>query len=237
MIINCDVAEGIGNEEEIFPCIQWANLACGGHAGDEYTISNAMQLAKQFNVQIGLHPSYPDKENFGRKSMAISKEKLEQSLLQQLNFGVNLALKNGVEVKHIKPHGALYNDVAFDDSLINTFLNVIEQLNKSWIIVGLSESLMLQQAIKRGLKVSHEVFADRRYNANKTLVSRATVGAVITNEKDMLLQAQNFKQNKPIKTLQQTFINLPADTICLHGDGVNAVKFAKVLHKLMVYEK
>jgi 5-oxoprolinase (ATP-hydrolysing) subunit A len=237
MIINCDVAEGMENEEEIFPYIHWANLACGGHAGDEYTITNAMQLAKQFNVQVGLHPSYPDKENFGRKSISITKENLAYSLLKQIDFGINIALKNGVEIKHIKPHGALYNDVAFDTLLINTFLQVIEQANKSWIIVGLSESLFLEQATAFGFKVAHEVFTDRQYHANKTLVSRTIAGSVITNEQDMLEQATNFIKIKPIKTFENTFISQKADTICLHGDGINAVQFAKALHKLLENEK
>lgn len=237
MLINCDVAEGIENEPAIFPYIDWANIACAAHAGSDAIMHNTMLLAKEHNVQVGLHPSYPDKANFGRVVMPLTDKQLAQTLTAQIEKGINIAAQTNVAIKHIKAHGALYNQLSNDERLAHLYLDIVASFNKDWIIVGLSESMFLKIALQKGFTIANEVFADRHYTKEKTLVARTEQNALITSENKMLQQVEQFLKKENILSIDGTEIAINADTICLHGDGANAVNFAKAMHKLITHEK
>ena len=162
--INCDVGEGLNNERLLMPYITSCNIACGGHAGDIQTMTIAVALSKKYHVKIGAHPSYPDKENFGRESMQISTDALSKSIIDQIQTLEKVVDDAHLKIHHIKPHGALYNDLAKDLSLANTFLDIIQNYSKKYALYSPFESTIAKEAPLRGFNVIYEGFADRNYN-------------------------------------------------------------------------
>lgn len=223
------MGEGAENEIDIMPYIDSVSIACGGHYGDRQTILSTMLSAQNHGLKMGLHPSFPDKINFGRLDMLISIEKLRKALVEQIDLGCEVASSIGVQITHIKPHGALYNKLAFDSELCQMFLDVIGRYGMGWEIYGLSESLFLKMSIDRGYSVMHEVFADRWYNSNKTLVSRAIPGAIISDMEQMKKQTQSMLQHREFLTFDGQMIKLKADTICIHSDSKDAAIYAQLL--------
>jgi len=233
MTINCDMGEGVENEKQLMPFIHSVNIACGGHFGDKKTIKSTMQKAHDHGLKIGLHPSFPDKIHFGRVNVLISEKELKKTLAEQMDLGLEVATSLGVQITHIKPHGGLYNKLAFDAELSYLFLEVLDHYDEEWEIYGLSESLFLEIAQENGYSVQHEVFADRRYNSDKTLVSRSLSNAIILDVDDMVKQAQALITNRGFYSVEGQKIKVKADTICLHGDNENAVLYAKTLYQFI----
>ncbi len=228
--LNSDVGEGVGNETELMPLISSCNIACGGHAGDENTMSETIGLALKYHVKIGAHPSYPDRLNFGRKVMDISSQDLISSIKKQLTSFLNLLKKEGGELHHIKPHGALYNVIAKDEDLANTFLDAVEDLKEVPIYVPYL-SKMHKVAIKRGFRFYLEAFADRNYHADLRLVSRVDKNALINEPKMVLEHVLNMAKNGQVKTMDGEFIKIMAHTFCVHGDTPSALKILMYLHQ------
>jgi len=235
--INCDMAEGMGNEKELMPWISSANIACGYHAGNEELMKATIDLCLIHQVAIGAHPSFPDKENFGRTNMSLGREQIIQLITDQLQLIKKITDQSGAKLHHVKPHGALYNMAVKDAALANSIATAIKNFDSSLIFYGLSKSVMIREAENLQLKVAHEVFADRTYQSDGSLTPRTQPNALIENETEALAQAIQFVKENKVKTVTGGLINLRADTICLHGDGKHAVEFAQLIYSEMENEK
>jgi len=223
--INCDLGEGY-DDKSIMPYISSCNIACGGHIGDSVSVDKTVAIAKENNLAIGAHPSYPDKINFGRQSMSISTEKLRASLRAQIEMVQKSCDKHDVKLNHVKLHGALYNDMAKD---FNFSLNILEDIKVQYsdiCIYALAGSEAYKAAKTLGMTVLNEVFADRSYTNSTTLRDRKLVGAVLTSFPRIKIQLDCFLRNSVIDHEGQRH-HLQADTLCLHSDTPKAVGLAK----------
>ena len=228
--LNCDMGEGMNNEAEIMPFISSANISCGFHAGNEYTIKKTIEIALEHGVAIGAHPGYDDPENFGRLSQPISVLDLAELINEQIYAFENIAAPMGAHIHHVKLHGALYNDCAKDPALSKIFVQTIQAIYPAAYIYGLSESNTIQQSIILGQPYMQEVFADRTYQKDGTLTPRHIHGALIQDIDLASRQALALVMHKKVHTLQDEIIKLPVDTICIHGDGFHAVEMAKAIY-------
>jgi len=219
--LNCDLGEGIGNDEAIMPFITSANIACGFHAGDEKTMRETIRLAKRFNINIGAHPSWEDRENFGRVEMNLSPDEAQKIVSYQIDLFSKICKEENAILSHVKPHGALYNQSARDDELARVIVHAIKSVGEDLILVGLAGSRSIEAGIKMGLRVAREGFPDRRYNSDGSLVSRNISGAVIESSIEVAHHALTLIQAGGL------------DTLCLHGDNLNAVENAKLLRDVL----
>lgn len=226
--INCDVGEGIGNEAQLLPLISSCNIACGGHAGDLETIREVVAIAKKYNVKTGAHPSYPDEKSFGRLSMIIPENELIPIIQGQIETLLIILKEKDLAMHHIKPHGALYNDIAKDLNLSRTFLKAIKPYKKSLLYVPYG-SVIEKEALKQGFNIKREAFADRNYNADFSLVSRNLPYAVMEDPEMVLAHVLCMVKEKKVKTLNKEVIFMDAETYCLHGDTLNAIQILTYL--------
>ena len=234
--INCDLGESTKPESwardaEIMPYISSCNIACGGHEGNQASVNASIKNALSHNLAIGAHPSYPDKENFGRKSINMSELELRKTLQLQIALIAESCNQHGAKLFHVKPHGALYNDAALDLSLATTIAEVVAQVSGNIKLMGLADSAMKEAAHKVGIEFINEGFMDRNYRSNKTLVPRTEPEALHSTLEESLQQALKFAQGKPISTPSGQLLSMKVDSICLHGDNPNAVSIAKQLHQ------
>lgn len=234
--LNCDMGEGygaytIGNDEAIMPSISSANIACGFHAGDPTVIIHTIRLAKKHHVAIGAHPGYPDLAGFGRRTMHMNPDELYASILYQVGALKSMAEALGTTLHHVKPHGALYNDAAKNETIASAIVSAVKDIDDSLIFVGLANSVMLQVAQNAGLRTAHEFFADRAYNDDGTLVSRNTPGAVLHDTQEVLERVLCMITQQSIRSINNTLLHMTADTICIHGDNPHAPEFARILHE------
>ncbi len=227
--INCDVGEGIGNEADLLPLISSCNIACGGHAGNDGSMAQVVKLAKHYGVRIGAHPSYPDKENFGRFSMDIGSTELTNSIKTQIHDLKTILHKEQVTMHHIKPHGALYNDLAKNGALAELFLKAIASDRESAILYAPPGSVIAKKAIKHHFKVKLEAFADRSYNPDLSLVSRKLPNAVLNNPKIILNHLVKMVHENKVLTIDGKELPIEAQTYCLHGDTPNALQILTYL--------
>ena len=232
--INCDMGEGIGNESFIMPFISSANIACGFHAGDEAEMKRVVELCLQFNVAIGAHPSFYDKQNFGRIEMNLSANEIQQLIREQLYILNNIVLAAGGKLHHVKPHGALYNMAAKDVRIAAGIAGAVKDFDSALVYYGLSGSVMIEEALKAGLSTANEVFADRTYEPDGSLTPRTESGALITNPNEAIQQVIQIILEEKVTTINGEKIAMQADTICIHGDGIHAVEFAKKIHQRLV---
>jgi UPF0271 protein len=231
MDINCDMGEGIGNEKELMPFISSANIACGYHAGDAATIREVINLCLHYNVNIGAHPSFFDRENFGRTTMQLPPHEIYTIVTDQLKIINTIVMECGAALHHVKPHGALYNMAAKDIVTAAAIANAVKDFDDRLIYFGLSGSVMIAEAAKLGLQSASEVFADRTYHADGTLTPRTQPNALIKDKAVMLNQVLQMINENKITAVTGEQIFIKADTICIHGDGEHAVDFAKAIHK------
>jgi len=229
--INCDVGEGINNEELLMPYISSCNIACGAHAGDLDTIDRVIKIAQAHHLKIGAHPSYPDRENFGRERMNISLEKLELSLIAQIKLMQERLSVFGESLNHIKAHGALYNLSAVDEDIAAVVINTVKKIAPSTILYVPYNSLIEKKAVKHQVKIKYEAFADRNYNDDLTLVSRAQTNAIITNKEDVIDHISEMIINQQVKTISNLLIPIKAETFCVHGDNAAAIELVKHIYK------
>ena len=232
--LNCDLGEGCGNDAAIMPWISSANVACGGHAGDDSSMRETLRLCRQFGVRAGAHPGHADPGHFGRRELDLPHAEVARSLDAQLQRLAAIAREEAVDLIHVKPHGALYNQAARDRGLAETIANAVARFDARLILVGLAGSELAQAGQRAGLQVAHEAFADRRYTGSGQLAARGTEGAVITDLAAAVEQAVSIVQHGMVTTLDGTALRLRADTLCLHGDGAHASAFAEALHKALV---
>jgi 5-oxoprolinase (ATP-hydrolysing) subunit A len=221
--LSADLAEGAPGENEIWPMISSANVACGGHVGDARTMSDAVRRARRHNVHLGAHPSYPDRTNFGRKSMAMAPPALRATLIEQISALREIAEREGVPLRHVKPHGALYNDAHKDVVLAGVIVEAIRSVDPSVAIVCASTSEMAAAARTGGTPVIREAFADRRYNPDGSLVSRSIAGSLLSVE-ESAEQAALLSKERVVIARDGSRVSVPFDTICIHADMENAVE-------------
>ena len=228
--INCDMGEGIGNDEAIMPFISSANIACGFHAGDDVTMNNTVLMAKKYGVAVGAHPSFFDRENFGRTEMKLSPEEIYELVQKQIKILKSVAIKHDVLLQHAKPHGALYNMSAKDPGVAQAIARAIKDYDANLILFGLSGSGSIKAAMDIGLKTQSEVFADRTYQDDGNLTPRSQANALIHDASEAVAQALQMVLKKTVITVSGKTIPVIADTICIHGDSAQAVAFAKAIH-------
>lgn len=229
--LNADLGEGGAWDSELLTLISSANISCGAHAGDEADIRAALQAAKLNGVRVGAHPSYPDRDNMGRKAMAISAQRLQQSLLDQLIYLHNLASDASVAIHFVKPHGALYNQAGQDLALATQIANTVKTFDASLTLVGLAGSQLLRAGRATGLGTCAEAFVDRAYQADGSLLPRSCDGAVIEDTELAMQQALSIITERCVRTHDGRIIPIVADTLCIHGDTAQALTFARALHQ------
>jgi UPF0271 protein len=227
--LNCDMGENIGNDEDIMPYITSANIACGFHAGDEVSMQTTIRLAKRYGVAVGAHPGWKDLEGFGRREMSLLPEGVEALVLYQIGALYAIAKAEGVELHHVKPHGALYNQAAKDKVLASAIARAVKRFGVELILVGLAGSGLIEAGVKVGLRVANEGFPDRNYNANGTLVSRKQANAIIESSEDVAVHAVKLAQ----QGIDIDGRHIPIDTLCLHGDHPLAAQNAKLVRKAL----
>jgi 5-oxoprolinase (ATP-hydrolysing) subunit A len=231
--INCDLGEGTGNDEAIMPFITSANIACGYHAGNEETMQSTMLLAKQHGVNIGVHPSFFDRVNFGRTEMKTTPAGVYQLVTEQLALFKKRAEAAGAHIHHVKPHGALYNMAARDTSLAKAVAQAVKDFDANLVLFGLSGSVSISEANALGLKTWSEVFADRTYQDNGSLTPRSQPNALIEDEEKAVAQVLQMVQKGTVTSVSGREVPIVAETVCIHGDGRQAVPFAKRLFQTL----
>jgi 5-oxoprolinase (ATP-hydrolysing) subunit A len=227
--LNCDMGENIGNDEDVLPYITSANIACGFHAGDEMSMWTTVRLAKKHGVAVGAHPSWKDREGFGRRDMTLLPDEVESLILSQIGALAEIAKSEGVEIRHVKPHGALYNQAAQNKVLANAIASAVKRFSGELILVGLAGSSLVEAGIEAGLNVANEGFPDRNYNSDGTLVSRKQSNALIESPERVGLHAVELAQNG-INFLGR---RVHIDTLCLHGDHPSAAQNAKLVREAL----
>jgi UPF0271 protein len=229
--INCDMGEGLNNEAALMPFISSANIACGYHAGNEEVMRHVISLCLQYDVHIGAHPSFADRENFGRTEIQLPLAAIYSLVTGQLKIINSIVTEFDTKLHHVKPHGALYNMAAKNSVLANVIATAVKDFDPSLIYYGLSGSVMVTEANKAGLKTFNEVFADRAYQDDGTLTPRTNPNALIKDENKVKQQVRKMINEHSVTTINGIDIFIQADTICIHGDGVHAVDFAKAVFK------
>jgi UPF0271 protein len=212
-----DAGEGITGEYELYPFVNALNVACGGHYGDKRTIFETLNHAIPYEIELGAHPSYPDKENFGRVSLELSSEELAASIVDQIDCFARVVEDLGTTWTHIKPHGALYNDLAKNASLAEVFLNAIASYKEKTLYLQES-SIIALKAEEHGFKVAHEYFIDRNYLAIDRLVPRSEENALISDPKQALDHLHSMVDKKSLRLLDGFEVSIEPHTFCIHSD-------------------
>ena len=220
--LSADLAEGAPDEDAIWPMITSANVACGGHIGDRQSMTEAVRRARRHNVRVGAHPSYPDRVNFGRQSMTMSPPALRASIVEQISALREIAERERVPLHFVKPHGALYNDAHKNVVLAGIIVEAIRAVDPALAIVCANSSEMATAARTSGTKVIREAFADRRYNADGSLVNRSIAGSLLGVD-EAADQAELLARERAVIAIDGSRVSVAFDTLCIHADMENAV--------------
>ena len=236
--LNADLGESFGRytlgmDEKIMEVISSANIACGFHAGDPMVMERTVRLAAEAGIAIGAHPGFPDLMGFGRRNMAVSPEEARAYILYQLGALDAFLRPMGIRMRHVKPHGALYNMAAADEQLARAICGAVKDFDPELRLVGLSGSLLIHAAEKTGLRAISEVFADRAYEADGSLVSRRKPGAIISDEREALRRVIRMVKEGKVKAINGEEIAIRAESVCVHGDGEKALLFAKSIREAL----
>jgi len=236
--INCDLGEGVSIEDcvrdaALMPFISRCNIACGGHAGNDTTMAQSVANALKFTLAIGAHPGYPDRENFGRKSLTISRQKLLKSISEQVESLSAAAARAGAKLDHIKLHGALYNDAESDPSLAAAIVTMIRDNYPHLKILCLANAAMECAALDTGHPFLREGFMDRRYQNDHQLAPRSQQGAVIEDFSECLQQTMSLIRGGRFTSVSGKPLSFTVDSICLHGDNPQAAQIASRLHQAL----
>ncbi|AXK40660.1 5-oxoprolinase subunit PxpA [Crenobacter cavernae] len=234
--LNADVGEGCGNDDAILDCVSSISIACGWHAGDTDTMRRVLRAARERGVSVGAHPGYPDREHFGRRNLDLPPDTVYNGVLFQIGGLMALARTEGLHLNHVKPHGALYNQAAKDRALATAIATAVRDADPGLKLVGLAGSELVAAARSAGLTAVEEVFADRAYLADGSLAPRGIPGAVIEDADAALAQTLQMIRTSTVTALDGTSIPIHAQTVCLHGDGADAVAFAQLLRQALISE-
>ncbi|HAH1208949.1 TPA: 5-oxoprolinase subunit PxpA [Escherichia coli] len=227
--LNADLGEGCASDAELLTLVSSANIACGFHAGDAQIMQACVREAIKNSVAIGAHPSFPDRENFGRSAMQLPPETVYAQTLYQIGALATIARAQGGVMRHVKPHGMLYNQAAKEAQLADAIARAVYACDPALILVGLAGSELIRAGKQYGLTTREEVFADRGYQADGSLVPRSQSGALIENEEQALAQTLEMVQHGRVKSITGEWATVAAQTVCLHGDGEHALAFARRL--------
>ncbi|MEK5482483.1 MULTISPECIES: LamB/YcsF family protein [unclassified Viridibacillus] len=236
--LNCDLGESygqykLGEQEEILNYITSANVACGFHAGDPTVMRETVKMAIAKGVKIGAHPGLPDLNGFGRRPMQITPQEGYDMVVYQIGALQGFLSTCGEKMQHVKPHGALYNMAAKDQALSEAIAQAVYDVSPELVLFGLAGSELTKAGEKLGLQTAHEVFSDRTYQADGSLTSRTQSDALVTDEEQSVNQVVTMVKEGYIESQQQTKVLLRADTVCIHGDGVHALAFAKYIRNTL----
>jgi len=234
--LNCDMGESfgrysLGQDAALMPHITSANIACGLHAGDPLVMAATVQLAAQHSVSVGAHPGFPDLQGFGRRNMNLSVAEIEAFVLYQVAALAGFAQAEGVELSHVKAHGALYNMAAQDRDMALAVARGVARFSQNLVLVGLSGSALIQAGQEMGLRVAQEAFADRAYNADGSLRSRRLPGAVLESPQQAAAQAVQLARDGVVVAHGGEQVRVQADTLCIHGDTPTALDIVQAVRR------
>jgi len=229
--LNADIGEGCAGESELFPLVTSVNIACGFHAGDASVMLASVRQALKAGVAIGAHPSFPDRENFGRTAMQLPAETVYAQMIYQIGALKTMVESEGGLLRHVKPHGMLYNQSARDAVLAEAIARAVKAIDPALVLVGLAGSESVRIARQLGLTTREEVFADRGYQDDGSLVPRGQPGALIETEEHAIAQTLEMVQRGRVHSLKGKWVDVRAETVCLHGDGAHALNFARRLRE------
>lgn len=233
---NCDLGEGCGDDAAIVPLITSASIACGAHAGDESTMRATLRLCRMHGVAAGAHPGYPDRSGFGRHEIPMAPREIETLVRDQIATLASTAAAEGMRLSHVKPHGALYNRAARDRAVADAIARAVADSDAGLILFGLAESESTRAGEAAGLGVAHEIFAERRYEADGTLTPRSHADAVIRDLDEALAQVRGLIRDGIVIARTGERVQLRADTLCLHGDRPDAAAFAHGIRAALLAE-
>ncbi len=240
--INCDMGESFGNyrigaDAEVLAYVTSANIACGFHAGDPATMKKTVRLALEQKVGIGAHPGFQDLVGFGRREMKVSPDEAYDLVVYQIGALEAFVRSEGGRLQHVKPHGALFNMAAVDYPLSRAVAEAVYKVDPELILFGLSGSELVKAGAEIGLRTASEVFADRTYQEDGSLTSRKKAGAIIESAEETIAQVVRMVKEHKVKSLHGDDIDIQAHTVCIHGDGENALQFAEQITKTLLQEK
>jgi 5-oxoprolinase (ATP-hydrolysing) subunit A len=240
MLLNCDLGESFGNwqmgfDTHVMPYIDQANIACGFHAGDPLVMQQTLALAKQHRVKVGAHPAYPDLQGFGRRSLNCSREEIIAFIHYQLSALDGMAKMQGIEIEYVKPHGALYNDMMVNNEVRAAIMQAVAEFYRPIALMLQATPEFFshqQQANEVGISLLSEAFADRCYDDNGKLLARTKQGAIHSKDR-MLAQVKQLKENGSVTTINGKILTLNPDSLCVHGDNIEAVQAIAQIKKLL----
>ena len=234
--LNCDLGESFGAykmglDEEVLPYVTSANIACGFHGGDPLVMEKTVALCKKYGVRAGAHPGFPDLVGFGRRNMSLSPKEVKASVMYQIGALKAFCSGAGIRLCHLKPHGALYNMAAKDYKLAEAICQAVKEADDSLILLALSGSEMLRAAKDTGLSAASEVFADRAYQSDGSLVPRSREGALIEDEDLAVRRVIRMAKEGVVEAIDGSTVSIEADSVCVHGDGAKALEFVKKIRE------
>ncbi len=239
--LNCDLGESfgcyrLGQDAQVIPWITSANVACGYHASDPVVMERTVAMAKEAGIQVGAHPGFPDLMGFGRRNMQVSYEEAKAYTMYQVGALDGFCRAKGMTLQHVKPHGALYNMAAKDAGLAEAICRAVQEYDNDLILMALSGSEMIKAAESMGLSAASEVFADRAYEEDGTLVNRRKDGAMITDEEEAIFRVIRMVKEKKVQAITGKDIPIRADSVCVHGDGEKALAFVRRIREALEKE-
>ncbi len=234
--LNADLGEGAGHDDELLRLVTSANIACGFHAGDANTIRLAINTAQQHGVAIGAHPSLFDRENFGRKEMPVAAEEVFEAVIYQLGAFQAIAETAGARFQHVKPHGALYNMAARDEKIAGAVARSVARVDARLILFAPPRSELARAGAAHGLQIAREVFADRNYLSDGSLVPRDRPDALLHEPEEAATRMLGMLREGKVRSVDGQDVDVPAETICVHGDTPGAVEFARALRTCLQKE-
>ena len=237
--LNSDLGEGAGTDAAIMPLITSANIACGGHAGNESTMRSGVELAMRNKVAVGAHPGYPDRERYGRVALDMPASELSEAVRRQIDAIVGIASRLGARLSHVKAHGALYNQAERDAAVARTILMGIQAASggSDLVVFAPPGSAMHTEAEGLGMRVAREGFIDRAYEPDGTLRPRTLAGALITDPAAAAAQALSFVRDGGTRATDGTFLELEVDTLCVHGDTPGAPEIVRAVREAFAAAK
>ena len=238
--LNLDAGENMeqltnGAEAKLYDLVSSVNIACGGHAGDEHSMREAVRLAKARGLAIGAHPSYPDRSGFGRAKLNIEPEALTDALVEQIKVLRGIVASSGLELTHVKPHGMLYNVAADEESTAQALIAALHKVDARLPLVGLAGSRLAHWSQAAKIRFIGEGFVDRAYEADGSLRNRALPGALISSPDEAATQALDLVRQASAKAFSGERVAINAETLCIHGDTPNALRLAQVVRQALDY--
>ena len=237
--LNSDLGESygafvVGQDADVMPCITSANIACGFHGGDPMVMQRTVQLAKKHGLGIGAHPGYPDLSGFGRRVLSMSEPEIESMMLYQLGALDAFVRAQGARMRHVKPHGALYNHAAKDLPTARAIARAVTRFDSDLILVGLANSLLIQAADEVGLRAAREGFLDRVYQNDGSLLPRSEAGSVVSSPAHAVQVVMQWVRDGTVRTRDGKILPLELDTLCIHGDTPGAVEIARAVREALL---